>query len=108
MCKDGTRRGALRETGTLRRTKRFANALMGGVPVRDKDRPGGDVDLLDWLRQCRRAGLYEQGRAIYDKGGLNLAELDRRAADRSRGRLSDLRPPWNRRRSQAERSGSLR
>jgi len=66
---------ALRQTGTLRRIKRFANALIDGVPLRDKDRPGGDVDLLDWLRQCRRAGLYEQGRAIYEKGGLNLANL---------------------------------
>ena len=66
---------ALRQTGTLRRIKRFANALIDGVPVRDKDRPGSDVDLLDWLRQCRRAGLYEQGRAIYEKGGLNLANL---------------------------------
>jgi hypothetical protein len=59
----------------LRRIKRFANALIEGVPVRDKDRPGSDVDLLDWLRQCRRAGLYEQGRAIYEKGGLNSASL---------------------------------
>ena len=65
----------LREAGTLRRIKRFANTLIDGVPVRDKDRPGSDVDLLDWLRQCRRAGLYEQGRAIYEKGGLNLANL---------------------------------
>ena len=65
----------LRETGTLRRIKRFANALIEGVPVRDKDRPGNDVDLLDWLRQCRRAGLYEQGKAIYEKGGLNSANL---------------------------------
>jgi hypothetical protein len=66
---------ALRQTGTLRRIKRFANALIDGVPVRDKDRPGSDLDLLDWLRQCRRAGLYEQGRAIYENGGLNLANL---------------------------------
>ena len=66
----------LREAGTLRRIKRFANALIDGVPLREKDRPGSDVDLLDWLRQCRRAGLYEQGRAIYEKGGLNLANLD--------------------------------
>ncbi len=65
----------LREAGTLRRIKRFANTLIDGVPVRDKDRPGSDVDLLDWLRLCRRAGLYEQGRAIYEKGGLNLANL---------------------------------
>jgi hypothetical protein len=47
----------LREAGTLRRIKRFANALIDGVPLRDKDRPGSDIDLLDWLRQCRRAGL---------------------------------------------------
>jgi hypothetical protein len=67
---------SLRQAGTLRRIKRFANALIDGVPVREKDRPGGDVDLLDWLRQCRRAGLYEQGRAIYEKGGLNLANID--------------------------------
>src|SRR5437867_7328453 len=70
--------GATRQTsggGTLRRIKRFANALTDGVPVRDKDRPRSDVDLLDWLRQCRRAGLYDQGKAIYEKGGLNLAKL---------------------------------
>jgi hypothetical protein len=66
---------SLREVGTLRRIKRFANALIDGVPVRDKDRPNGDVDLLDWLRQCRRAGLYDQGKAIYEKGGLNSANL---------------------------------
>ena len=30
---------------------------------------------VNWLRQCRRAGLYEQGKAIYEKGGLNLANL---------------------------------
>lgn len=65
----------LREAGTLRRIKRFANALIDGVPLRDKDRPGSDVNLLDWLRQCRRAGLYEQGKAIYEKGGLNSANL---------------------------------
>jgi hypothetical protein len=65
----------LRKAGTLRRIKRFANALIEGVPVRDKDRPGSDVDLLDWLRQCRRAGLYEQGKAIYEKGGMNSVKL---------------------------------
>ena len=86
----------LREAGTLRRIKRFANALIDGVPVRDKDRPGSDVDLLDWLRQCRRAGLYEQGKAIYEKGGLNLGQPDRRATDRGRRRLPHLRPPWQR------------
>jgi hypothetical protein len=72
---EGEQLAKLREAGTLRRIKRFANALIEGVPVLDKDRPGNDVDLLDWLRQCRRAGLYEQGKAIYEKGGLNSANL---------------------------------
>ena len=72
---EGQQLAKLREAGTLRRIKRFANALIDGVPVRDKDRPGSDVNLLDWLRQCRRAGLYEQGKAIYEKGGLNSANL---------------------------------
>ena len=27
------------------------------------------------FRPCRRAGLYEQGRAVHEKGGLNLANL---------------------------------
>ena len=73
--KEREQKALLRQTGTLRRIKRFANALIEGVPVRDTDRPGSDADLLDWLRQCRRAGLYEQGKAIYEKGGLNSASL---------------------------------
>ncbi len=28
---------------------------------------------VNWLRQCRHAGLYEQAKAIYQKGGLDLA-----------------------------------
>ena len=55
--------------------KRFANALIGGVPVRDQDRPDNDRTMAEWIRQCRRAGLYEQGRALYEKGGLNLDNL---------------------------------
>jgi hypothetical protein len=39
-------------------------------------RSASDVDLLDWPRQCRRAGLHEQGKAIYEKSDLNLAHLN--------------------------------
>ena len=68
-------KAALRGAGTLRRMKRFANALIHGVPVREQDRPSNDRTLAEWIRQCRRAGLYEQGRALYEKGGLNLESL---------------------------------
>lgn len=56
--------------------KRFANALIEGVPVREQDCPDGVLTLVEWIRQCRRAGLYEQGRAMYEKGGLDLSKLD--------------------------------
>ncbi|MFW6114362.1 MAG: hypothetical protein ACOC7K_01330 [bacterium] len=69
-------KAVLRDRDTLRHVKRFANALIDGVPLRDKDRPASDADLADWIQQCRRAGLYEQGRALYEKGGLNLDKLD--------------------------------
>jgi DNA modification methylase len=75
-AKEREQKAALRQTGTLRRIRRFANALIDGVPVRDKDRPGSDRTLADWIRQCRRAGLFEQGRALYEKGGLNLDRLN--------------------------------
>lgn len=32
--------------------------------------------LPDWIRQCRRAGLFELGRALYEKGGLRFDELN--------------------------------
>ncbi len=73
--KERQQKAALREAGTLRRMKRFANTLMEGVPVREQDRPANDRTLAEWIRQCRRAGLYEQGRALYEKGGLTLDNL---------------------------------
>lgn len=69
-------KAAIREAGTLRRMKRFANSLIEGVPVREQDRPDSAHTLAEWIRQCRRAGLYEQGRALYEIGGLDLERLD--------------------------------
>ncbi len=81
------------------------------LPVGDKDRPSNSVDLLDWLRQCRRAGLYDQGKAIYEKGGLNLATLtdeqqieaedDHRICVR-RGSSEEAKPKRQRRKTQAD------
>jgi DNA modification methylase len=65
----------LRTSGTLRRIKRFARALLEGVPPHHRDRPANTATAADWIRQCRRAGLYELGRALYEKGGFNFEEL---------------------------------
>ena len=66
---------ALRTSGTLRRIKRFGNALLEGVPPHDRDRPSNAATAADWIRQCRRAGLYDLGRALYEKGGFDLGVL---------------------------------
>ena len=66
---------ALRTAGTLRRIKRFAKVLSEGVPPHDRDRPANVATAADWIRQCRRAGLYELGRVLYEKGGFSFQEL---------------------------------
>ena len=66
---------ALRTSGTLRRIKRFARALLESVPPHERDHPANVATAADWIRQCRRAGLYEFGRALYEKGGFSFEEL---------------------------------
>lgn len=66
---------ALRTSGTLRRIKRFARALLEGVPPHDRDRPANTATAADWIRQCRRAGLYDLGRVLYEKGGFTFDEM---------------------------------
>ncbi len=66
---------ALRESGALRRIRRFANALIEGVAPAGRDHPANAATAGEWIRQCRRAGLYAQGRAIYEKGGISFSGL---------------------------------
>ncbi len=68
-------KAGLRASGELRKIKRFVNALNGGVPPGEKDKPANAATLADWIYQCRRAGLYEMGRALYEKGGLRFDAL---------------------------------
>lgn len=69
-------KAALRSSGALRRIKRFANALLDGVPPADRDHPENAVTLADWIRQCRRAGLFDLGRVLYEKSGLRFEDLN--------------------------------
>jgi hypothetical protein len=66
---------ALRTDGALRRIKRFAHALQEGAPPAGRDRPPNVATAADWIRQCRRAGLYELGRVLYERGGFDFAAL---------------------------------
>jgi hypothetical protein len=70
-----TQKQVLRTSGMLRRIRRFARALLEGVPPAERDRPANVATAADWMRQCRRAGLYELGRALYEKGGFSFEGL---------------------------------
>jgi hypothetical protein len=64
-----------KKRGTLGRIRRFGAALVRGTMVPGKAHPRNNMELLKWLKECRRAGLYDYGRLIFEKGGLNLANL---------------------------------
>jgi len=63
-----------RERGINRRIKRYVTFLLQGIPIPEKEQPN-DITLAEWIRHCKRSGLYEQGRLLYEKGGLNTDNL---------------------------------
>ncbi len=63
-----------RVKGLGRRIKHYIAQLEQGVIISDHERPN-DSTLAEWLRHCKRSGLYEQGKLLYEKGGLNLDNL---------------------------------
>jgi hypothetical protein len=65
----------LRLSGELRHIKRFANALSAGIPPAERDRPSNASTLAEWIYQCRRSGLYDLGRILYERGGLRFDSL---------------------------------
>jgi len=60
--------------GLGRRVKRYIAQLEQGAVIPDHERPN-DATLAEWIRHCKRAGLYEQGKLLYEKGGLNPDNL---------------------------------
>ncbi len=63
-----------RVKGLGRRVKRYVAQLEQGAIIPDHERPN-DATLAEWIRHCKRAGLYAQGKLLYEKGGLNPDNL---------------------------------
>ena len=61
-----------------RRVNRYIAQLEQGVIISDRDRPN-DATLAEWVRHCKRAGFYDQGKFLYEKGGLNTDNLPEEA-----------------------------
>ena len=69
----------LRTNGTLRRIKRFTNAILNSVPPAGRDRPENAATLANWINECRKAGLYNQGKLLYEQGGHSFDALSEKA-----------------------------
>ena len=55
-------------------TAKFDQVFQQGLAIPVAERPT-NATLVEWIRHCRRSSLYEQGRLLFDKGGLNLDTL---------------------------------
>jgi len=63
-----------RSKGTNRRIKRYVAFINQGVSIPDHERPS-IATLLEWLRHCRRSGMYEMGKILYEQGGITSDRL---------------------------------
>src|SRR6266700_6901670 len=63
-----------RQAGTNRYIKRYLAYIQQALPIPVADRPS-IATLVEWIRHCRRSSLYEQGRLLFEKGGLDLDQL---------------------------------
>ena len=63
-----------RTQGTNRRIKRYTSYLQQGVAAPHREQPNS-ATLAEWIRHCKRSGLYEQGKLLYERGGLDLDSL---------------------------------
>jgi DNA modification methylase len=67
--KSGERQRAVR-----RQIQRLFNVLESGGTIPAEVRPD-DATLAEWIRHCKRTGLYAQGKLLYERAGLNLDKL---------------------------------
>ena len=63
-----------RAQGLSRRIKRYIAILESGTAIPDWERQS-DATIAEWLRHCKRSGMYAQGRLLYEKGGFNADNL---------------------------------
>ena len=78
MEEERTEKQRLRNLAARRKLQRFCRLLTTGDAIPSDLQPNVQT-LIEWLRYCKRSGLYEQGKLLYEKGGLNLDNLTEEA-----------------------------
>jgi hypothetical protein len=73
----------LRARGMSRQIKRYAAYLQQagdhGAALPPDAQPS-DATLAEWIRHCKRAGLYDVGRLLFERGGIELDTLPEEVA----------------------------
>ena len=77
---DEEREGKARERNqSIRHTiQRFCRLLSASESIPQDARPSSST-LAEWIRYCKNAQLYSQGKLLYETGGLNLDDLPEEA-----------------------------
>jgi len=63
-----------RANGTNRLIKRFVTYIEQGIVVPERLRHN-DITIAELIRHCKRFSMFDHGRILYEKGGLNLDNL---------------------------------
>jgi len=63
-----------RAQGLGRKVKRYITMLKSGVAIPEREQQS-DATLAGWLRHCKRTGMYDEGKLLYETGGLNIDNL---------------------------------
>jgi len=64
-----------RQSSLTRKIKRYVSCIEADLPISSLPATPSNSDLAEWIRHCKRAAFYEQGKLLYEKGGLNLDQL---------------------------------
>lgn len=63
-----------RQKGTSRQIRRYVRHLVQGLPLPEEKKPDAQT-IADWIKHCRRVGMYQEGAILYEKGGLIISKL---------------------------------
>lgn len=68
----------IRSKGSNRKIKRYINLIIQGSQIPDSLLPS-NATLVEWIRQCKLSGMFEEGKLLYEKGGIDIDSLSEKA-----------------------------
>jgi hypothetical protein len=63
-----------RDKGISRQIRKYLRYLVRGILLPEEKKPDAET-IMDWIKNCRRVGMYQEGAILYEKGGLIISKL---------------------------------